>query len=154
MEAIAANATTQFFRLFQTCQKSGMHYFPFFRKKIKRNELPGSMSVEQQLEKLSRTGYRLSHYCEMSISDSKEDIYLCENATDFYLRFGALLWNRSGGNDSTHKQLCWNIYSSLPTFFTLTSLVCGIESKKISAGFGQKGPSDSGFSPQSPQPPC
>lgn len=48
------------------------------------------MSVEQQLEKPLGTGYRLSHNCVMSISNSKEDIYLCVNAADFYLRFGAL----------------------------------------------------------------
>lgn len=49
-----------------------------------------SLSAEQQVGKLLGTGYRLSHDSEMSISDSKEDIYLCENATDSYLRSGAL----------------------------------------------------------------
>lgn len=42
------------------------------------------------MEKLSGSGYRLSHYCIMSISNTKEDIYLCENATDFYSSFGAV----------------------------------------------------------------
>lgn len=42
------------------------------------------------MEKLSGSVYRLSHYCIMSIRNTKEDIYLCENATDFYLRFGAV----------------------------------------------------------------
>lgn len=48
------------------------------------------MSVEQQLEKPLGTGYRLSHNRVMSISNSKEDIYLCVNAADFCLRFAAL----------------------------------------------------------------
>lgn len=64
-----------------------MHHFLHVRMIFKEKELPDSRSLEQQMEKLSGTGYRLSHYCVMSISDSKEDIYLCENATDFYLRF-------------------------------------------------------------------
>lgn len=64
-----------------------MHHFLHVRMIFKEKELPDSRSLEQQMEKLSGTGYRLSHYCVMSISDSKEDIYLCENATDSYLRF-------------------------------------------------------------------
>lgn len=72
------------------------------------------MSVEQQMEKHSGTGYRSSHYCAMSISDSKEDIYLCENATDFYLRFGALPWNHSGGNDKYTQTA--SAETSIPVF--------------------------------------
>lgn len=58
-----------------------------------------SWEQKQQLEKLSGTGYRLSQRCIISINDSKEDIYLCENASDSCLRFGALPRNHSGEND-------------------------------------------------------
>lgn len=62
--------------------------------------------VEQQLEKLSGTGYRLSQDCVMSISDSKEDIYLCENATVFIRGLVLCLETRVEGMTNTHKQLC------------------------------------------------
>lgn len=51
------------------------------------------------MENLSGSGCRLSRSCFVSVSDSEEDIYLCENAADFNLRFGALPSKRSGAND-------------------------------------------------------
>jgi len=52
-----------------------------------------TMRVKQRMEKHS--GIRLTQFCLISVSDGKEDIYSCENATDFYLRFGALPWNHN-----------------------------------------------------------
>lgn len=64
--------------------------FPACQNNSQRKALPGSMTVKQQMERHSGTGYRLSHFCFISDNDGKDDINLCENATDFYLRFGAL----------------------------------------------------------------
>lgn len=73
-----------------------------------------SWEQKQQLEKLSGTGYRLSQRCIISINDSKEDIYLCENASDSYLRFGARPWNHSGENDKYTQTA--SAATSIPVF--------------------------------------
>lgn len=57
-------------------------------------------------KKLSGTGPRLSPSCVMSAGDSKEDIYLCENATDFYWGLVLCLETTVEQMTNTHKQLC------------------------------------------------